>query len=392
MLLTRKSSPAAGPASSSSLVSSLARGVRRAIPTMDRRAFLRRSGSRRRRRPGHVAAHAGAQGARSRRARRIGQDGRRAAHRLHALLGRLRRRRRRRERRLGAAGAGVRFADQPGRALRQGRRAARARPRRVPPEDADEAGRRQVRAHQLGPGAGRDQRQDARAEEAERPRFGVRGRLVEAQQRAVVPAQEVGQLLGQQQHRPPGPHLPLHHCRGRREHVGLRRDDELVQRHAQLEVRPLHRLERRRGSPGVDAAHAACQGDRLQDDRGRPALHPHGGQGRRVHPPALGLRHPVPVRDAAPHLQERLGGHEVHRRPRLRHGPGQGRGAGQVDPRQGAGGLRGRRGDRLQGRQDDGGEPAEHASSGAWARPSTPPATPSSAPPASCSSRSATSA
>ncbi|HWK82361.1 MAG TPA: molybdopterin-dependent oxidoreductase, partial [Caldimonas sp.] len=43
MLLTRKSAEAGSP-SSSSLVSSLARGVRRAIPTMDRRAFLRRSG------------------------------------------------------------------------------------------------------------------------------------------------------------------------------------------------------------------------------------------------------------------------------------------------------------------------------------------------------------
>ncbi|HEX7439175.1 MAG TPA: molybdopterin-dependent oxidoreductase, partial [Caldimonas sp.] len=43
MLLTRKSSER-GVAPSSSLVSSLARGVRRAIPTMDRRAFLRRSG------------------------------------------------------------------------------------------------------------------------------------------------------------------------------------------------------------------------------------------------------------------------------------------------------------------------------------------------------------
>ena len=43
MLLTRKPS-AAAPAVSSSLVASLARGVRRAVPTMDRRAFLRRSG------------------------------------------------------------------------------------------------------------------------------------------------------------------------------------------------------------------------------------------------------------------------------------------------------------------------------------------------------------
>jgi formate dehydrogenase major subunit len=42
MLLTRKTSHAGS--SSSSLVASLARGVSRAIPTMDRRAFLRRSG------------------------------------------------------------------------------------------------------------------------------------------------------------------------------------------------------------------------------------------------------------------------------------------------------------------------------------------------------------
>ena len=44
MLLTRKSSDADRAASSSSLVSGLARGLSRAIPTMDRRAFLRRSG------------------------------------------------------------------------------------------------------------------------------------------------------------------------------------------------------------------------------------------------------------------------------------------------------------------------------------------------------------
>ena len=46
MLLMRKSSSAvpAGASSSSALVASLARGVRRAVPTLDRRAFLRRSG------------------------------------------------------------------------------------------------------------------------------------------------------------------------------------------------------------------------------------------------------------------------------------------------------------------------------------------------------------
>src|SRR6059036_1390197 len=42
MLLTRKTDP--GAVASSSLVASLARGVSRTIPTMDRRAFLRRSG------------------------------------------------------------------------------------------------------------------------------------------------------------------------------------------------------------------------------------------------------------------------------------------------------------------------------------------------------------
>ena len=44
MLLTRRSSSAAGATPSGALVDSLARGVSRAIPTMDRRKFLRRSG------------------------------------------------------------------------------------------------------------------------------------------------------------------------------------------------------------------------------------------------------------------------------------------------------------------------------------------------------------
>ena len=48
MLLTRKISPQGGAGgvavAPSGLVASLARGVRRAVPTMDRRAFLRRSG------------------------------------------------------------------------------------------------------------------------------------------------------------------------------------------------------------------------------------------------------------------------------------------------------------------------------------------------------------
>ena len=61
-----------------------------------------------------------------------------------------------------------------------------------------------------------------------------------------------------------------------------------------------------------------------------------------------------------PRLQERLGRQEVHPRPRLRHGQGARGSPRQVDARQGPGGLRRRRGDRSQGRQDDGREPAEH--------------------------------
>jgi formate dehydrogenase major subunit len=97
-----------------------------------------------------------------------------------------------------------------------------------------------------------------------------------------------------------------------------------------------------------------------EDDRRRPALHADRGEGRRVRADPLRLGHPVPVRRAAPHLQERLGRQEVHRRPRLRHGEGQGRGDGQVDARQGRGGVRRAGGRGLQGREDDVGEPAEH--------------------------------
>ena len=66
--------------------------------------------------------------------------------------------------------------------------------------------------------------------------------------------------LGHQQHRPPGAHLPLHHRGGRGEHLGLRRDDELLQRHAERQGDAVHRLERGRGAPGVLVAHPARQG------------------------------------------------------------------------------------------------------------------------------------
>ncbi len=110
--------------------------------------------------------------------------------------------------------------------------------------------------------------------------------------------------------------------------------------------------------PVSHAAHAAREGDRREDDRRRSALHADGGQGRRVRADPLRHRHPVPVRHAVSHLQERLGRQEVPGRPRLRHGQGQGRDHGQVDARQGRGSQRRARSAGTQGRRDDGQEPA----------------------------------
>jgi hypothetical protein len=46
-----------------------------------------------------------------------------------------------------------------------------------------------------------------------------------------VSVPQVRGVLGHQLGRPPGPHLPLHHRRRRRQYLGLRRDDQLLQRH-----------------------------------------------------------------------------------------------------------------------------------------------------------------
>ena len=225
-------------------------------------------------------------------------------------------------------------------------------------EVADEARRRQVPEDQLGAGDQRGGRQAPRAEKGIGAGRRVLGRQLEAQQRAVVPAPQVRVVLGHEQLRPPGPDLPLDDGRRRSQHLGLRRDDQLVQRHAEHEVRDVHRQQRGRSAPGVDAAHAAREGNRREDDRRRSALHAYRGEGRRIRAHPFGIRHRVPVRHAVSHLQERLGGQAVHQRPRLRDGKGQGRRDGQVDSRQGRGSLRRARGAGFEGRRDDGEEPA----------------------------------
>ena len=170
MLLTRKSDAAPS-------APRLARLSGARIATMDRRAFLKRSGlGCRRRRFRHATAlrHDG-QGRGGERSREREAGG--PSHRLHALLGRLRDRRRRRERRVGAAGAGVRFAAQPRRALREGRVGARARPRRASAEEPDEARQRQVPEDHVGAGDQRGRRQAPRDPQGIVARRRVLGRL-----------------------------------------------------------------------------------------------------------------------------------------------------------------------------------------------------------------------
>ncbi len=231
MLLTRKSeqASAAGPR--------LRRLVGGRYPTMDRRTFLKRSG---------LVAGTGAFASQL----PLGAIGTAEAQQEGAAAkGEVKRticthcsvgcadRRHRRERRVDAAEPGVRVAAQPGRALRQGRLGARARPRRIPAQGADEARQRQVPEDQLGAGDQRGRRQAARAAQGIGPRRGVLGRQLQAQQRAGVPRAQVRVVLGHEQLRPPGAHLPLDDGRRRSQHLGLRRDDQLVQRHAERQVR-----------------------------------------------------------------------------------------------------------------------------------------------------------
>jgi hypothetical protein len=72
-------------------------------------------------------------------------------------------------------------------------------------------------------------------EDPRRKRTGQRllARLGQAQQRAGLSVPQVRRLLGHEQRRPPGAYLSLHHGRRCCKHLGLRCDDELLQRHPQ---------------------------------------------------------------------------------------------------------------------------------------------------------------
>ncbi len=208
---------------------------------LDRRSFLRRSGlvAGGLAALGTLAAHQRPQGA-SRTAGQPGAHGHHPQEHLHALLGRLHGDRRSVERRLDRPGARLGIADQSRLALRQGRGGARTRARRPPAEISDEAGQRPVDQDVLGEGDRRDRRQDARDPREVRAGFGLLARLGQVLQRRRLSQPQVRGLLGHQQRRPPGPHLPLDHRRRRRQYLGLRRDDQQLQRHPQRQDHDHH--------------------------------------------------------------------------------------------------------------------------------------------------------
>ena len=220
-------------------------------------------------RPPHLPAPLRPRGRRPRRARRAAAreraqggsrrlDGDLRRHHpqehLHALLGRLHRHRRSRQRRVDRPGAGLGLADQPRLALRQGRRDARARARRPPPALSDEARERPVDPHLLGHRDQRDRRQaDGDPRQVGR-RFGLLARLRQVHQRRRLSQPQVRRVLGHQQLRPPGAHLPFDHRRRRSQYLGLRRDDQQLHRHPQLQDHDHHGRQSGRGASGVAAA------------------------------------------------------------------------------------------------------------------------------------------
>ena len=151
--------------------------------------------------------------------------------------------------------------------------------------------------------------------------FGLLPGLRQVLQRAGLPVPQVLRLLGLQQRRPPGAHLPLHDRRGRREHVGLRRHDELLQRHPEVEGDLPHRRQPRRGAPRLRAVPAEVQGaEQCAADRVRPALHAHRRARHRVCPLPSRHGHRPDLGHPLAHLRERLGGQGVHPQARLGHG------------------------------------------------------------------------
>ena len=196
---------------------------------------------------------------------------------LHALLGRLHGHRRSRERRVGRPGARLGIARST---------AARIAPRAPRRASSCHGDRRlhypmklvngQWTADLMGSGHQRDRRQAAADSREVGPGFGLLARLRQIHQRRRVSQSQVRRLLGHQQLRPPGAHLPFDDGRRRSQYLGLRRDDQQLHRHPQHQDAVLPRRQSGRSASGLVAASARRQGAQPGElHRRRPAPHPH---------------------------------------------------------------------------------------------------------------------
>ena len=148
--------------------------------------------------------------------------------------------------------------------------------------------------------------------------LGLLARLRQVHQRSRLSQPQACGVLGNQQFRSPGAHLSLHHGRRRRQYLGLRRDDQQLQRYPQRQDHHGHGRQSGRGASGVAAAHSRRQGAQpRQHDRHRPADDAHGGARDRICPGSPRHPHSDHLRDALAHLPEWLGGQGIHPPARL---------------------------------------------------------------------------
>ena len=306
---------------------------------------------RRRSRPPHLPAPLRPRGRRARRARRAaarqraqggsrspaagGRAGHHPQEHLHALLGRLHGDRRSRERRVDRPGARL------GSPINRGSHCAKGAAVR----ELVHGDRRLKYPMKLVNGQWTRMSWDQAIDEIGdklmadprevRAGFGLLARLGQVLQRGRLSLPQVRGVLGHQQRRSPGAHLPFDHRRRRGQYLGLRRDDQQLQRHPQRQDHDHHGRQSGRSASGVAAAPARRQGAQPRElHRDRSAADAHRRARDRICAHPLRHRHSGDLGHALAHLQERLGGQGVHRAARLRHGR-RPQGGREVDARRG---------------------------------------------------------
>ena len=248
-----------------------------------------------------------------------GATGHDAQECLHPLLGRLLGDRQGRERRVDRPGARLRQSDQSRIALLQGRGGSRRRAEPAPPALSREARGRPVDPHLLGNGDRRDRRQAARYSPEVGTGLGLLARLGQVHQRGRLSQPQARGVLGNQQFRSSGAHLPFHHGHRRRQYLGLWRDDQQLQRHPQRQDHPDDGRQSGRGASGFAAAYSRRQGAQpRQHDRGRSADDADRGARDRICPRASRHAYRHDLRHALAHFRERLGGQGIPQPARLR--------------------------------------------------------------------------